>query len=38
LFGAARELRALLVEQEGALGEHMQAMQRHLDYVRRKRP
>ena len=33
---AARELRALLEHQEGALEERMQAMQRHLDYVRRK--
>jgi MerR family transcriptional regulator, aldehyde-responsive regulator len=33
---AAHELRALLEQQEGALGERMQAMQRHLDYVRRK--
>lgn len=33
---AAHELRALLEQQEGALDERMQAMQRHLDYVRRK--
>lgn len=34
--GAAHELRALLEQQEGVLEERMQAMQRHLDYVRRK--
>jgi DNA-binding transcriptional MerR regulator len=34
--GAARELRALLEQQEGALEERMQTMQSHLDYVRRK--
>ena len=33
---AAPELRALLEQQEGALEERMQEMQRHLDYVRRK--
>ena len=33
---AAHELRALLERQEGALEERMQAMQRHLNYVRRK--
>jgi DNA-binding transcriptional MerR regulator len=33
---AAHELRALLEQQEGALEERMQAMQRHLHYVRRK--
>ncbi len=33
---SARELRALLEEQEGTLEARMQAMQRHLDYVRRK--
>ena len=33
---AAHELRALLEHQEGALEERMRAMQRHLDYVRRK--
>jgi MerR family transcriptional regulator, aldehyde-responsive regulator len=33
---AARELRALLQEQEDALEERMRGMQRHLDYVRRK--
>jgi DNA-binding transcriptional MerR regulator len=33
---AAPELRALLQRQEGALEERMQAMRRHLDYVRRK--
>ncbi len=33
---AARELRALLEQQEGALQERMQVMQGHLSYVRRK--
>ena len=33
---AAHELRALLEQQEGALEERILAMQRHLDYVRRK--
>jgi DNA-binding transcriptional MerR regulator len=33
---AAKELRALLEEQEDALEERMKEMQRHLDYVRRK--
>ncbi len=33
---AAHELRALLEQQEGTLEERIQAMQRHLDYVRRK--
>jgi DNA-binding transcriptional MerR regulator len=34
--GAAHELRALLEQQEGALEERVQTMQRHLEYVRRK--
>ena len=34
--GAAPALRALLEQQEGALAERMESMQRHLDYVRRK--
>ena len=33
---AAHELRALLEQQEDVLNERMQAMRRHLDYVRRK--
>lgn len=33
---AAHELRALMEQQEGALEERMQAMQQHLNYVRRK--